>query len=381
MRKSLSLALAACLLAAGSSSYAQSWSVVINEAITTSVAGGTNTNLNALGGNGSGVFVAGNLEGSNRKILKFDVNSTSVSVVATDAQIVAAIAAMNGTNADPAATAVRFQGLGFNANGKIIAYIDGASMEAALLSIEPTPPHTINVLSTGVNGTTSPVEGGNGLVLVGNTAYVLVDGAFGAAGDAVRSVDTATIVNDGSKTATTVVGEAALLAASGQTAADHSLNDIKFINANEAVVINSGVTNSNDNLVLVNVATGTASTYVAATDIEADLGVTDVGYGALAIDASGAVYLGNNFGVAADAADDGIIKLTGITPPNASASAKSELTMIAELGGTNYSTGADGLYFESSSNFLYAVSDGAGNSGLIRIQVGPSANVKDWSMY
>jgi hypothetical protein len=362
---------------------ANTWTLAVSEAATTAVAGGTNTNLNALGGNGNGLFVAGNSDGTNRKILAFSTASSTVTVIATDVELVAAITAMNGTAADPAASAVRFQGLGFNSNGKIIAFLDGSGMASTLLAIEPTAPHTISVLSTAVDAAVSPVEGGNGFTMRGNIAYMLVDSTFSATEDKIVSVDTSTLVNTGLAPVTVSVGEVALLAASGDSATNNSLNDIKFISNTQAIVLNSGATASNDNLILVDVLAGTASIYVNATDIEADTGgVNDVGYSGLAVDHLGKVYLANMFGVSNVGADDGVIFLSGITPPNATATVDTEAKIVGDLGGTNFFIGADGMFFDSSNgNRVYAVSDGAGNSGLIYYNAGPNASVKDWSLY
>lgn len=373
---------AATIVVASAGAQAQTWGIVINEATTTAALGvsNSNTNLNALGGNGAGLFVAGNVTGTSRTIVAFNANATTASVITTDQQLVNAIAAVNGASVDPAASAVRFQGIGINNDGRIICYLDGSAMAAALLAIDPLPPHAINVLSTAVGGqTTAPVEGGNGFVLRGNTAYMLVDGGFSAAEDAVIAVDTSTIVNTGLAPVTTVVGQAALLAATGDTNTNNSLNDISFINATEAVVINSGATASNDNVIKVNVSNGTASLLVAATDIEADLGATDVGYSAVEVDNNGNIYLANMFG--AGATDDSIITLTNITPPNATATAKLETTLVTELGGTDFFLGADGFHFEPVTGRLYGVSDGVGNSGLIRSQINPAASVREWQKY
>jgi hypothetical protein len=87
MKKYLSL-FAAAMLVAGSLQAQVTWTVLVPESEITAVAGGTNTNLNALAmdPNNPNVFVVGNLEGTNRKILKIDLSQppgSRVSVVAT----------------------------------------------------------------------------------------------------------------------------------------------------------------------------------------------------------------------------------------------------------------------------------------------------------
>ncbi|MCX7718422.1 MAG: hypothetical protein N2111_08485 [Candidatus Sumerlaeaceae bacterium] len=389
MKKHLSL-LAVTLLTAGLVQAQATWTVLIPESEITAVAGGTNTNLNALGmdPNNPNVFVAGNLEGTNRKILKFDLSQppgSRVSVVATDVALVTAIGAANGANPDPPASAVRFQALGFNANGKILAYLDGSGMQAALLAIEPIPPYTINVLCCETTSPTSPIEGGNGMVVQGNTAYLLCDGGFGNPnGDCIMSVDTSTLVNDGSKPATVLVTEATLTAASGDTAANQSINDIEFLNATQAVAINSGAAASNDDLIRVDFSSNSAIKYVLATDIEADLGppTTDVGYNSVTVDSAGRVYLANMFGAPTNAgADDGVLILSNIVPPNADTALQSEAQIVSEAGGSDAFIGSDGLVFDASTGRVYAASDGTGNSGLIAKKFTPAAAVGDWSIY
>ena len=389
MKKHLSF-IAAAMLVAGSLQAQLTWTVLVPESEITAVAGGANTNLNALAmdPNNPNVFVVGNLEGTNRKILKIDLSqppSSRVSVVATDVALVTAIGVANGANPDPPASAVRFQALGFNANGKILAYLDGSGMQAALVAIEPVAPHTINVLTCETSLPTSPIEGGNGMVVDGNRAYLLCDGGFGNPnGDCIMTVDTTTLVNDGSKPAVVVVTEPTLTAASGDTAANQSINDIEFINATQAVAINSGAAASNDNLILVDVALGTASLYVNATDIEADLGppTTDVGYNSVTVDNTGRVYLANMFGAPSNnGADDGVLILSNIVPPNTDTALESEALIVSEAGGTDAFIGADGLVFDPSTGRVYAASDGTGNSGLMAKKFVPAANVGDWAIY
>jgi hypothetical protein len=109
-------------------------------------------------------------------------------------------------------------------------------MQAALLASNQSRSQHHQCADLRDQFTHSPIEGGNGMVVDGNRAYLLCDGAFGNPnGDCIMSVDTTTLVNDGSKPATVVVTEATLTAASGDTPANQSINDIEFINATQAV--------------------------------------------------------------------------------------------------------------------------------------------------
>jgi len=373
-------AVSICLALAGSAF--AGWTVQVPESEFTAVVGGANTALNALADAGGGVYFMGNNNATNRMIVKVDTNQapgSRVTQVCTDADLVAAIAVANGAQTDPPATAVRFQALGVNANGKLLAFLDGSAMQSALVAIEPNAPHTINVLCCENASPTSPIEGGNGMVVKGNIAYLLCDGAFlNPNGDCIMSVDTSTLVNDGSKVATVAVNEATLTAATGDVAASESINDMEFLSGNQAVAINSGATASNDNLILVDVVAGTASLYVNATDIEADIAATDVGYNSVTIDGTGRVILFNGFG--AGATDDSVLILSNVVAPNTDTLCDTEPQIFAQLGGTDAFFGADGLAFDSASGRIYAASDGTGNSGLVYIPAAEAA-IADWTIY
>jgi hypothetical protein len=373
-------AVSVCLALAGSAF--AGWTVQVPESEFTAVAGGTNTNLNALATAGGGVYFMGNLQGTSRTILKVDTNQPAgsrVTLVCTDSDLVAAIATANGVQADPPATAVRFQALGVNSNGKLLAFLDGSGMQSALVAIEPNAPHTINVLCCENASATSPIEGGNGMLVKGNIAYLLCDGGFNNPnGDCIMSVDTSTLVNDGSKPANVVVTEATLTAATGDVAASQAINDMELLSGNQAVAVNSGAGASNDNLILVDLVAGTASLYVNATDIEADIAATDVGYNSITIDGTGRVILFNGFG--AGATDDSVLILSNVVAPNADTIADLEPNIAAQLGGTDAFIGADGLVFDSGSGRIVAASDGTGDSGLIYIPASEAA-VSDWTLY
>ncbi len=368
------------------------WTVQVPESEFVTVSGGvTNTNLNAIANAGGGVFfVANNINGNAgagpRNIMKVDTNQppgSRVTLVTSDTLLAAAIGVANGAQADPAATAIRIQALGVNSNGKLIAFLDGSGMQSALLAIEPNSPFNISVLCCdSPTFPVSPIEGGNGMVMAGNTAYLLCDGGFGNPdGDCIKSVDTSTLVNDGSKAATLAVTEATLLAATGDTAANDSINDMKLLSGNNYVAINSGATGSNDNVITVNPVAGTASLLVNATDLEADLGSTDVGYNSVAVDGAGRVWLANMFGTPSNASgDDGVLILSNIVPPNASTALESEGKIFANAGGTDAFIGADGMVYDSVTNRVYVASDGTGNSGLMYI-VASTADVPDWTLY
>jgi len=309
-----------------------------------------------------------------------------VTLIATAVQIAAAIGTANGTTDDPIALQINIQTVRFNADGNIIVYTrnsagtDAQGDQGTLLAIEPTAPYTIHVLATAKNGGNTPVPGGMGMVMNGNTAYILNDNYyFPNLAEGIYAISTSPVVDDGSKTTTLIVDSAALQAASGDSSSALALSDGVMLDANTMILINSGVTASNDNLVKVDLSgTPTASLYVAATDIEADLGTTDVGFTAITADPSGKVYLHNYYGNSTF--DDGVVILSNIVPPNADAAIELETKIATDLGGTDFNSGGwDSLAYSSVRGGVLMLSGGTGCKGVVRCA--PVSAVSDWTLY
>jgi hypothetical protein len=199
------------------------------------------------------------------------------------------------------------RGLRVDSQGNIIIATDGGSGEVAFL-FRLNPRAGELALLSGLDGTPSSIEGLTALAVAGTTAYVALERGFGApSGDSVVAVST--VGPDGGKAAATVlVSEAALMRV--VTSGDIAIRDIEGLRGsgsaiNQLVAVNSATAGANDDILAIDLSTGAVSVLVAATDIEADLGVTDIGPSAMAIDPNGTIYLINKFGVGT--ADDGII--------------------------------------------------------------------------
>lgn len=372
-------------LLAGSAMAQLNWEFVATEAQITAVTGLTDFFNGEIAVDSSGLIAVVCTNGGDKILLITPGTPTTIQILASQADLLAAVNAANGTATD--LTTISIQSLKFNANGKLIAYSDGSSPQTAcLFALEPTVPTTINVLCCAVDANPSPVEGGNGLIVNGNTAYVLVDSYYGAAEDAVLSVDTSTLVNDGSKTATTLIGEAALMTATGQANPnDMSINDGAMMSATELLLINSGITNSNDNLIKVDVTGPTASLYLEATAIEADLlaldsGNTDVGYSSVTY-ANGVVYVNNRFGTGP--ADDGILILSNISSPSTvDTLLQTEgdvATMLGATGGNLNYGASDGLAYDAFNGRILYSCGGTGTDGVIASPL--LTEVSDWSLF
>ena len=146
------------------------------------------------------------------------------------------------------------------------------------------------------------------MVVAGTTAYLALERNFGAVtGDSIVAVSTAG--SDGGRAVATVLtSEAALMGV--VTSGDIAIRDLGVLRGtggriDRLVAVNSATRDANDDILAIDLVTGNASVLVAATDIEADLGVSDIGPSAMAIDPGGTIYLINEFGTGA--ADNGII--------------------------------------------------------------------------
>ncbi|GAB4324631.1 MAG: hypothetical protein Kow0059_20350 [Candidatus Sumerlaeia bacterium] len=362
---------------------AQQWQMLLDEATILSVTGDSDIELQCLTALSDGRFIVA--DDLNDKLLLLDPNGATptdkVKVMANQTDIFNAIDSANGTS--PAPTVYSPRGSGVNSAGKFLFYSDGASEPGTVIALEPTAPYTISVLSTSVNGNPSPVEGGAGMWVGGNTAYLLVERNFGAAEDAVLKLDVSTIVNDGSLVPTTLTGETDLLTATGEASnSSLAVNCTEGISpsATEIIVGNSGSGSSNDNLISINVSTGAASLYLQATDIEADLPDSDIGFSDIAISPNGDIILTNSFGGASF--DDGVIHVTGITPPNGTATGWSETTIATDVGQPSgqVSHQDENAVWDATRNAFVIASDGNLTEGLLMIQM-PPATVGDWNLY
>ncbi|MDK2973579.1 MAG: hypothetical protein PWP23_3334 [Candidatus Sumerlaeota bacterium] len=337
----------------------------------------------AIFANGDLAFVDTNPSGDEDTIWYVDLSGATpdITPIAAADELLEAIDLANGAVAAP--TEINVQAMGVNTNGVLIVATDGASPEtAAVFAIDPANSNAISVLSCDT-GSGSPVEGINGFAVVGDTACVLVESTFGAAEDAVLTLDTSTLVNTGAAPVTTLIGQADLLTATGETDANNmSLSTAAALDANTLLVVNSGSAASNDNIISVDLTTGAGSLYVAATDIEADLGATDVGFVAITT-GDGKVFLSNGYG--SGTSDDGIVVLSNVVPPNAEATVELESDIAEQVtgatGGSLY-LASDALVYNPLTGYVITPSDSNGSvEGLIQKSFGGASSVGSWEQY
>lgn len=361
----------------------QSWTFMATESEITTVTGKDSFWNAEIGTDGNGLFVFVCRRNEDTLLLLDPDGSPKIQILASQQNMVDAINAANGDHAD--VTEVSIQAVDFNANGKVIVYSDAGDPEqAAVMALEPTVPTTFNVLSCAVgSGGNSPVEGGNGMVVNGNTVCLLVEGGYGASEDAILSLDSSTLVNDGSATVSTLIGESDLMTAAGETSnSDYRHNDAVMKDSNTMIVLNAGSNSSNDNLIQIDLSGGTpsASLYVDSSDIVSDLGgtVSDIGPEAMGIDSIGEVYLTNRYGDGE--AQNGVLILQNISPPNCDATYDSESTIAGDLGGTStqYFTG-DTLVYDPVGNRMFLSCGGTGTNGVVYKDM--TTIVEDWNLY
>ncbi len=360
------------------------WSVLVPESEIVAAAGGTASGLGAMATNGAGLLAAVNNNGTTRQILRVDLSKPAgsrVTVAVTAADLAAALAAGNGTATDPAATAIRVSALGFTAPGSLVALLDSPTgMHGALVVIQPNAPHTIRYLCGDHDATISPVEGSDGMAVVGSKVYVVLNDSLGSAqGDVVMAVDTASPQADGTAPATVAVNQTPLMGATGDIPSNMGLNGAADNGAGHLLATNSGTTLATDNVVRLDPAAGTAATHVAATDIESDIGATDVGFTSIAVDSSGRVWLANMSGTGTG--DNGIVILDAISPPTATATLHSEGKIRTEAGGSNVFLAPGALAFDAASGRILASSDGTGNSGILAYPAVTVSRVAGWEVY
>jgi len=208
--------------------------------------------------------------------------------------------------ARPAGLTIR--GLKVDDQGNIIIASDSGAPEIAFLFRVNPQTKEVALLSGLDRRTPSSIEGIAALAVIGTTAYLGLDGFFGAiTGDSIVAVST-TGPDGGQAAATVLVSEAALR--SVVPAGDIAIRDMEWLHGSEGainrlVAVNSATAGANDDILAIDLSTGGVFVFVAAADIEKDLNTSDIGPSAMAVDPNGMIYLINKFGMGA--ADDGII--------------------------------------------------------------------------
>jgi hypothetical protein len=268
-------------------------------------------------------------DSASNEIFIFDETANPPLTKLTDtATLKAKVDAANG--ADPAPTAMTIQTLDVDSDGHLVILTDGGDPEVAYLFHYDIQMKTLTLVS-GLDrpfapiSTASSIEGNRSLAMIGTMAYISLNDRFNAFnGDSIVAVDVHA-PDTGRATATELVSQAKLEAVVG-VGQDMDLNDIAARPSKGTLVaINSGRAQSNDDILEIDPKTGVVSVLVAATDIEADLRATDVGYTGVDVGANDVIYLANAFGTSGEPATRGIIAIAN------PAAGKGDATLYASL--------------------------------------------------
>ncbi|MGI8907175.1 MAG: hypothetical protein ACR2IE_11870 [Candidatus Sumerlaeaceae bacterium] len=360
--------IAICAVAAGPA-YAQ-YNVAVSEASISALIGGVDAQPEDIAVDASGnIIVIDEAPVANEHVLRFDSAGANGVKVTDETAILAAIDAVNGSAAQSAFT---INNVSVAADGDYILTCGGAPELDSMVSV--TPSGVITVLCTGVNATASPIEGCTGSAVIGNTAYVVVNGAFGAVEDAVLAVDT----NGAGAPAiapTVLANQAALEAATtGETAGGLNLGPI-CVGGSGLYVADSGGTGTTDDVVQIAVPGGAVNLLIDDATIEAALATTDVGFTGMTVSTGGVLWLANTFGTGAS--DDGVVKVTAPGTGGQTFTLLSEGVIAAGVSATSLSPAR--MAFNAATGKVLFANQGGETEGVIGIAL--TANVNDWSIY
>ena len=281
-------------------------------------------------------------------LVEIDLTDGTTTARVTQADLVAAMDAANG--GDPAPTNITPQSVGIASDGDIIVTSDGGGGETGAVFSIDSGTFAVSVVSGATAASQASVEGINvGATVVGNNVYYWTEDGFGGTDD-IYVVDT----NDGAAPdaiGTVFCTEADILAVTGQSAGDPRISDMITNPDGDILAANSGSSSSNDDILRIFVTTGTPGSvevYLAATDVEADLGITDVGY--TVIDQrNDSLILGNFFGTGAE--DDAFIQVDNISGGAGDASlliTEAQAVADPEIGGTSWFVSNNGTVVSGS---------------------------------
>jgi hypothetical protein len=213
------------------------------------------------------------------------------------------IDAVNGSAGRPAAVSI--QSVDVDEDGQIILGSDQSGAESGMI-FRVNPATGAITLLAGLDGepTQTSVEGVGFIAVKGRTVYVILEANFGALnGDTIATVSVD--APDGGQTpAEEFVSEDAFRAVLGLTD-PLAFRPVGFLPNGNLVISNSAAGAASDDVLEINLETGAVSLLVAATDIEADIGASDIGQNGGAVDSNGTLYFTNAFGVGDT--DDGVI--------------------------------------------------------------------------
>jgi hypothetical protein len=316
--------------------------------------------------------------GATNSILRIDPGTpNTVTLLADITSIIAAIDAADGTTG---ATEYEILAMDVADDGDLIA-VGFTNADDTVVSI--TDAGAISVVHTSVDGGGGSVNGASSLTVIGNTVYVGLDDSFGPADDLV-TLDS----NDASAPSaavTTLVTQATLEALPNQTPGEVALNALNNDGTDIIGVLSEAAT-SNDDIVRITPA-GVVTIEVGSADVIADLQaldptVTDVGFGAIAVDGDGDLWLPNPFGDGSY--DAGVLQIANITPPTGDTTGVTGASLEFQLGlpaGSGPFLANDSFTYDAlNDRILFGEGD---TNGIVAVNASPPlvTSVTAWHMY
>lgn len=363
------------LAALAATGFAQTWSTLV-------------TNAELMAGNGGspvgspGVLTAGP-NGvlalvNNNTVLRVDPSgSPKVEAMANYSGILAAIHAANPSLSS--AYIITVTGVGFNTSGQLVIVTDQTAdseiyVPASLLVVDSTSPYAVHCLCTQTGSTSSPLQGARNVVMNGNTAYVqILDTLDSGAVPALRSVNTAVTVDDGSVPANLLLSSSSL-----------PYRDGEMLDASTLVLTNaySAFVATPQDVVKVDLSgTPAASVLIGQTNLATAIG-KQVATVAMTT-ANGQVYLFEDGGAMSSYAS-GVITASNFVPPGCTAALQTEADIAASVGLSSFTAATQGFAYDSANHRLVAAvrppSVGAPQTIIISRSVGAPSSIQDWSL-
>lgn len=346
------------------------WSVTVSEASIMAATAGADSQPEDIAVAANGDIIVVDENANTETVIRFNSSGGAGAVVTNEAAIVAALNAANGTSAD--VVAITINSVSVAADGDLVLTNGDSGAPDSVVTVSPAG--VITVVSTSLNGAASPTEGCTASTVVGNIAYVCVNGAFGAAEDAILAVDTNAV---GPAVAGTVVASQAALEAAmtGETAGAANLGPITA-GGTGLYVADSGGFGTSDDVLQIALPGGAVNLLIEDTAVETAFGDTDVGYAGIAVDQSGAVWLTNAFGGVNG--DDSVVKVSNPGTGTQAIQTFTEATINTDTGDATGVSPARAAFNSSNNRILFA-DQGGDVEGVLGMST--VSSVGEWSLY
>lgn len=330
---------------------------------------------NGIAVNSSGTIYAVDTEAGDYILRITPGSPNTVEVMATGADLFAAMDAANGSNG---ASAFNPRQIAVAGDGDLIVlgFASGTTADT-ILSLTDTAPATISVVYTPIDAATSVLDGSSALICIGNTAYVSTDTNNGTT-NSLWSVDT----NSGNTVPTELVSESDLSTfySGGITNTDLGLNALTTDGTDILASVSATATAPND--VLRITTGGSISLEVSGSNILASLQTLDgtatgLGFGAITVDGAGEIWLANSFGDGLYG--DGLLELTAISGGDATVRGITAAEIDSGTGSTGPFIGNDGMVYDSTNDRILFSSGDSGGEGIGAADV--NSNIRDWMLH